>query len=39
MSYVDLMNADYYHLMEVLSTKEKKEETVVDLATFVKSLS
>ncbi|WP_158512561.1 hypothetical protein [Rummeliibacillus stabekisii] len=39
MSYTDVMNADFNHLMEVLSTKEKKKEVqVVDLADFVKSL-
>lgn len=40
MSYNDVVNADYYHLMEILNNDEKpKEEKTMDLADFVKSLS
>lgn len=40
MSYNDIMEADYYHLMELLSVDEKvKKDEVVDLSDFVKSLS
>ncbi|WP_190323392.1 hypothetical protein [Rummeliibacillus sp. TYF-LIM-RU47] len=39
MNYTDIMNADLNHLLEVLSTKDKKkEDQVVDLADFVKAL-
>lgn len=39
MGYMDIMNADFNHLLEVLNTKDKKKEVqVVDLADFVKAL-
>lgn len=43
MSYNDIMKADYYHLMEILSAtesqkKKEKESENVSLESFVKSL-
>ncbi|MEC0271922.1 hypothetical protein [Peribacillus frigoritolerans] len=40
MSYQDVVNADYYHLMEILNNDEKpKKEKAMDLVDFVKTLS
>lgn len=39
MSYNDVMEADYYDLMETLNTKEmQQKKQIVDLADFVESL-
>ncbi|WP_269800016.1 hypothetical protein [Bacillus sp. mrc49] len=40
MSYHDIVNADYYHLMEILNNDAKPtKEKAMDLADLVKILS
>lgn len=39
MAYNDIMDADYYHLMEIFGTKERQpKKEIIDLADFVESL-
>ncbi len=40
MSYNDIMEADYYHLMELLAVEENadKKDEVVSLADFVRMI-
>lgn len=38
MAYHDIMEADYYHLMEILCAKPVEKQKVMDLADFIKKL-
>lgn len=39
MAYNDIMDADYYHLMDILSVEEiKEEDKIISLEEFVRGL-